>query len=107
MNKDLINRRNTREWVKCNDDSKSHIHREAFLSEHGGEFVKSGGVWEWRNIHIDEKTQYEFKDGDGNITIVENLSKFCRDNDLNKGAIHKVIKGERSHHKGYTCRKTS
>ena len=69
------------------------------------EFVKNGRVWEWRNIHIDEKTKYEFEDADGKITIVENLSKFCRDNDLNKGAIHKVIKGERSHHKGYTCRK--
>ena len=105
MNKDLINRKNTREWIKCNDDARSHINRESFISEHGGEFVKSGRFWEWRSIHIDEKTKYEFEDADGKITIVENLSKFCRDNDLNKGAIHKVIKGERSHHKGYTCRK--
>jgi len=105
MNKDLINRRNTREWVKCNDDAKSHIHRESFISEHGGEFIKSGRFWEWQNIHIDVKSKYELTDADGNITIVENLSKFCRQNDLNKGAIHKVINGERSHHKGYTCRK--
>jgi len=105
MNKDLINRRNTREWVRCNDDSKAHIHRGAFISEHGGEFVKCDGSWEWRNIHIEEKSKYEFKDADGNITIVENLSKFCRQNELNKSAIHKVINGERTHHKGYTCRK--
>lgn len=105
MNKDLINKRNTREWVKCNDDSKSNIWRESFISEHGGEFVKNSGFWEWRSIHIDEKSRYELTDVDGNITIVENLSKFCRQNELNKGAIHKVINGERTHHKGYTCRK--
>lgn len=105
MNKDLINRKNTREWIKCNDDARSHINREAFISEHGGEFVKNGRFWEWRTIHIEEKLKYELKDVDGNITIVENLSKFCRENELNKGAIHKVINGERTHHKGYTCRK--
>ena len=105
MNKDLINRRNTREWVKCNEDSKAHIHRESFISEHGGEFIKNGRSWEWHYIHIDVKSKYELTDENGNITIVENLSKFCRQNDLNKGAIHKVINGERSHHKGYTCRK--
>ncbi len=106
MNKDYVNRRNTREWVKCNEDSKSHIWRDKFISEHGGEFVKKGGVWEWQNIHkVEEKKKYKLTDVEGTVTIVENLRKFCRENDLNVSAIHKVIKGDRKQHKGFTCRK--
>jgi len=36
---------------------------------------------------------------------VENLAKFCREKELNKSAIHKVIKGDRKQHKGFTCKK--
>jgi len=105
MSKEHVNIRNSRTWVKCNEDSRSHHWRDKFISEHGGEFVKNGRFWKWQNIHIDEKSKYELKNADGKITIVENLSKFCRENELNKSAIHKVMNGERAHHKGYTCRK--
>jgi|TARA_Y100000310_G_C20582500_1_gene763719 hypothetical protein len=105
MNKDHINIKNTRIWVKCNEDAKAHLWRDKFISEHGGEFVKNGQTWKWQNIHKVEKSKYELTDADGNITIVENLAKFCRENELNKGAIHKVIKGDRKQHKGFTCRK--
>lgn len=30
------------------------------------------------------------------------LSEFCRDNELDKGAINAVIKGRRNHHKGWS-----
>jgi len=106
MNKDNINRRNTREWVKCNEDAKAPQWRNKFIAEHGGEFVKKYRVWEWQNIHIPEqKKKYELTDAEGTVTIVENLKKFCRENELNTGAIHKVIKGDRKQHKGFTCRK--
>jgi len=105
MNKDHINRINSRTWVMCNGDSKSHIHRENFISEHGGEFVQNGRSWKWQNIHTKEKTKYELTDADGNVTIVENLAKFCREKELNKSAIHKIIKGDRKQHKGFTCKK--
>ena len=105
MNKDHINRVNSRTWVNCNLDSKSASNRINFVSKYGGEFVKIGRSWKWQNIHIEEKTNYELTDDGGNITIVENLAKFCRENDLNKGAIHKVIKGDRNQHKGFTCKK--
>ena len=109
MNKDMVNRRNSRTWVKMNEDSKSHIHREKFVAEHGGEFVQNGRFWTWQNIHItvdeDQKPLYEFKDENGVTYLVDNLMKFCRQNDLNKSAIYKVMGGERSHHKGFTCRK--
>ena len=71
MNKDLINKRNTREWVKCNDDSKSNIWRESFISEHGGEFVKNSGFWEWRSIHIDEEQDYD------NISNNRRIFRYC------------------------------
>lgn len=105
----MINIRNTREWVKCNEDSKSHLYRDKFVSEHGGTFVKKGRSWEWEIIHSnvneDLKPLYEFTDKDGVKYLVDNLMKFCRQNDLNKSAIYKVMNGERSHHKGFVCKK--
>ena len=108
----MVNRRNSRTWVRMNGDSKSHIWRDKFISEHGGEFVKNGKFWEWQTIHSsetkevrEEKTLYEFKDEEGITYLVDNLMKFCRENDLNKSAIYKVMNGERSHHKGFTCKK--
>ena len=108
MDKNKVNIRNTREWVKMNEDSKSHLYRDKFVAEHGGEFVKNGRVWEWQIIHNsdeDNKPLYEFKDKDGVTYLVDNLMKFCRQNDLNKSAIYKVMNGERSHHKGFVCKK--
>ena len=110
MNKDLINRRNTKTWVLCNDNSKSNIYRDKFLGEHGGEFITKGRYWEWRCIdtiedEIEKTQQYLFIDKQGIKFIVENVSKFCRDNELNKSAIYKVMSGERKHHKGFICKK--
>ena len=38
---------------------------------------------------------------EGEIVSGKNVSKFCRDSNLNQGAIQKVLKGTRSHHKGW------
>jgi len=37
--------------------------------------------------------------------LTDNFTKFCRKNDLNKSAMYKVMSGERTHHKGFTCKK--
>ena len=114
MNKDLVNRRNTREWIKCNDDSRSHAHRNNFVSEHGGEFTQNGKFWEWKekiseivedNRIKQERKDYVFINKDGVEFLTDNFTKFCRKNDLNKSAMYKVMSGERNHHKGFTCRK--
>lgn len=109
MNKDMINRQNTKTWVLCNDNSKSQLYRNKFLEEHGGEFTKKGRYWEWQTIHTTSnehlKPLYEFKDKVGVTYLVDNLMKFCRQNELNKSAIYKVMNGERLHHKGFTCKK--
>ena len=114
MDKDLINRRNTREWIKCNDDSKSNTWRNEFIEEHGGEFVQNGRYWEWKEktpeiIKDDrikqERKDYVFINKDGVEFLTDNFAKFCRKNDLNKSAMYKVMSGERTHHKGFTCKK--
>tara|TARA_R100001082_G_scaffold87168_1_gene53672 strand:- start:397 stop:732 length:336 start_codon:yes stop_codon:yes gene_type:complete len=110
MNKQLVNKINSREWVKCNEDARSAWWRQKFLSEHGGRFEKKHNVWIWRSINSNEgedKKSYRFQDKEGNVYTVENMSKFCRDHDLNKSALYKVISGERNHHKGFIYSKES
>ena len=53
------------------------------------------------------KKCYEVTDPSGNISIIENMSKFCRDNNLNKGIMCSIGRGENlfNHYKGWTCKK--
>ena len=37
--------------------------------------------------------------------LVENLSKFCRQHNLNKAAMYEVYHGKRNHHKNFTLKK--
>ena len=37
--------------------------------------------------------------------VIRNLSEFCRNNNLNDRAMGMVSRGERTHHKGFKCRK--
>lgn len=48
---------------------------------------------------------WEIISSNGDRQIVKNLSKFCRENNLSKGAMGHVSKGLRAHHKGYRCKK--
>jgi hypothetical protein len=41
-------------------------------------------------------------DPEGNSIKVYNLSKFCRENNLDQGTMMKVMSGQRNHHKGWT-----
>lgn len=42
-------------------------------------------------------------DPNGNEFIVNNLSEFCRNNNLNQGAMSCVLNGKLKHHKKWTC----
>tara|TARA_R110000765_G_scaffold366340_2_gene456467 strand:- start:329 stop:679 length:351 start_codon:yes stop_codon:yes gene_type:complete len=110
MNKDMVNRRNTREWVKCNEDTNASHWRDEFVKEHGGNFDKEGIKWVWKekvqDIRIkQERKEFTFINNDGVEFLTDNFTKFCRKNDLNKSAMYKVMSGERTHHKGFTCKK--
>ena len=128
MNKDNINRRNTREWVNANELSKprSAHFRHAFVEKFGGHFKFLGQRtgWRWNSTSIDtlenltfkfdqtiftpmekKKSNWIFVYPDGKEEIVENLSKFCRKHSLNKAAMYEVYHGKRNHHKNFKLKK--
>ena len=41
----------------------------------------------------------------GETIHVKNLNKFAKDNNLDQGALSKVVSGKRAHHKGWVCRR--
>jgi hypothetical protein len=45
---------------------------------------------------------YKFKNPNGNVVIVENLTNFCKLNNLSQPAMHMVSSGKRNIHKGWT-----
>lgn len=112
MNIANINKRNTREWVKVNEDSRSHLYRDDFVAKHGGRFSYHGRNygWVWSEGMDDPKTtvpklNWVFIHPDGKEEIVENLSKFCRKHSLNKAAMYEVYNGKRNHHKNFKLKK--
>ena len=46
--------------------------------------------------------EYKFKSPKGELISIYNLKSFCNENNLTSANMHKVISGERSHHKGWT-----
>ncbi|MGB3725911.1 MAG: hypothetical protein WA981_09125 [Glaciecola sp.] len=50
---------------------------------------------------------FKFIDPNGDVVEVRNLAKFCRDKNLTRANMNKVLNGERSHHKGYKKLPTS
>ena len=111
--KDHVNRRNTKTWVMMNEDSRAALRRKQFVDNHGGEFIRGNRTWVWQEkldyIHDDDKkiSMYMFIRPDGIRDLVENFSKYCRENELNKSTMFAVMRGSRSHHKGYTVKKLS
>ena len=51
------------------------------------------------------KNTYELKNKDGRMFIIKNLSKFCKENNLQQSAFVMIMKGERKHHKNWTIKK--
>lgn len=68
---------------------------------HRKEAGTKGGIAKHKKYAI----LYEIKFPDGNLLEIDNLSKFCRENNLNKGHMASIARGERKHHKGFSCRK--
>ena len=114
MNKTYINTRNTREWVRCNEDTYASRWREKFIEQNGGEFVPNGRYWQWhekatikeeKNDVANQKPLYIITKPDGGQVTIDNLSKFCRENQLNKSTMYLVMNGKRNHHKHFKCSK--
>ena len=111
MNISNINKRNTREWVKVNEDSRSQLYRDAFVAKHGGAFTyhgrRRGWIWDKEKSKGPPvpKLNWVFIHPDGKEEIVKNLSKFCRKHSLNKAAMYEVYNGKRNHHKNFKLKK--
>lgn len=44
-------------------------------------------------------------DKDGNESIIKNMKKFCKENNLSNSSMSQVASGKKEHHKGYRCKK--
>lgn len=56
------------------------------------------------NVEYSRAKYYVMTMPDGEEIEVFNLRKFCRENNLNVGAMSSVITGKKNHHKGYKAR---
>jgi len=131
FNKDHVNKKNTKTWVRINDDAKSHIFREKFIQQFGGKFVKDGRCWKWLELDFEkafleeiQKNAKEFEakvnefkmpepvikvergksfvfTKNGEEVFIKNLLEFCMDNKLVRGAMYDLMSGKRKTYKGY------
>lgn len=123
--KEQVNRRNTRVWVKMNEDAKSSYFRNQFIQNHGGKFVKEGRYWKWIEldfeklliedfekkvqefkapepvIKVERGKSYVFQDREGKEVHIKNLLDFCMENKFVRGAMYDLMSGKRKTYKGY------
>jgi len=51
------------------------------------------------------KNTYELENKNGTILIIKNLSKFCKENNLQQSAFAMIMNGKRKYHKNWTIKK--
>ena len=56
-----------------------------------------------KNIERMLKYEYTIKNPEGEIYTFNNLNKFCKENDLTSNSMRSVVKGNNTHHKGWTA----
>ena len=97
-----VNKKNTRTWVRLNEDSRSKDHRDQFCKVYGGEFKKVGRYFNWQELppETDERRIMVFE-REGEIFEVKNVMEFCREHNLTKSALYEVVTGKRKQHKKF------
>jgi len=97
-----VNVKNSGTWIACNDDSRSKYWRSLFLEQNGGEFVKDGRYWKWQK---EEEFRiyhyYLFTDVNNNVVKIDNMSEYCKKNNLSRSALYEVMSGKRKQYKGF------
>lgn len=97
-----INRRNTKLWFMMNENSRSHLHREKFVQDNGGMFYKNDrGEWMWKNDYVVKNGYWLKRKDTGEKVFFENMSEFCRKNDLSIVKICEIMNGKRKSYKGW------
>ena len=100
-----INRVNSNEWTKCNNDSRSGNWRDWVLKYHGGEFVRGSigkqHIWVWNEPKPEDEVKWIFVDPEGNEHKVGNFIGFCKEHNLDDARMYNTYTGSRKHHKGW------
>lgn len=100
-NKDDVNKKNTRTWVKVNEDSRAKINRDYFCKSFGGEFKQIGKNFQWEDIQQEPEKRIMVFERNGEVFEVSNIMEFCREHKLTKSALYEVVSGKRKHHKNF------
>jgi len=102
FNPEQVNKKNTRTWVKMNEDSRSKSNRDQFCKIYGGEFKQIGRNFNWEELKTEkEEKRIMVFEREGEIFEVDNVMEFCREHNLTKSALYEVVTGKRKHHKKF------
>lgn len=100
-----VNRVNSFEWSRCNNESRAHVWREWVCKTYGGSFYRTfmgkTAVWAWKQPPDDEMIKWVFIDPEGNQHRVSNFKGFCTKHGLDDGCMYNTYTGKRKHHKGW------
>ena len=100
-----INRPNSFEGSRCNNDSRAPYWRKIICDQYGGEFVQDrmgkALVWVWKAPSEDEQAKWIFTDPEGNQHKVSNFVGFCKEHNLDDARMYNTYSGSRKHHKGW------
>ena len=100
---DEVNMPNSRLWIMMNDNSKSAMLRNRFISKHGGFFTKEGKHWKWVSP-VTEKNGYWLKRVDtGEKVFFETMKEFSEKYDISNVKICELLNGKRKTYKGWTA----
>ena len=104
-----INRIDSYEWSRCNNESRAPMWREAVAKYYGGSFsrkmVNKGVHWVWSPPEDGEVNRWIFIDPEGKEHMVSNFKGFCKENNLDDGRMYDTYNGKRKHHKKWTAKK--
>jgi hypothetical protein len=100
---DEVNRKNSKLWLKMNDNSKSALFRNQFISENGGFFEKNGRNWKWISAR-EVKNGYWLKRVDNEEKVFfNNMAEFGEKHGLSSVKICELLNGKRKTYKGWTA----
>ncbi len=104
-----INRVNSYEWSRCNNESRSQYWRSYVEKYYGGTFeqiIQNKGIcWKWVAPPDGELNRWVFTDPEGKEHLVSNFKGFCKENDLDDGRMYDTYYGKRKHHKKWKATK--
>lgn len=104
-----INRINTNEWSKCNNDGRSSRWRNWVCKNYGGNFHQvfrgKTKIWEWVSPPEDEICKWIFIDESNTEHRVTNFYGFCKEHNLDDARMYDTYTGKRKQHKGWKAKR--